>query len=149
MNSAAIDVHIIENQQELETAFDIRRQVFMGEQGISEAEEFDGLDEKSTHYIANIAGTAAGSVRVRPLKKNEGGDVKIERLCVLKDYRGFGVGRKMMERILKDIKANGHKTVLLYGQTHAVGFYQSFGFKPFGDEFLDARIPHRRLKLEL
>ena len=34
-------------------------------------------------------------------------------------------------------------------QSAAVSFYEPFGFVPEGDEFLDAGIPHRRMRLRL
>tara|TARA_R110000868_G_scaffold218576_2_gene469132 strand:- start:62702 stop:63142 length:441 start_codon:yes stop_codon:yes gene_type:complete len=146
MLATAIVVNTITEKSDIEKAFQLRRDVFMGEQGVTEEEEFDGLDNTCTHYLASVAGTVAGTVRLRTL---EDGVQKIERLCVSKNYRGHGVGRKIMEKLLMDMKNNGTHTVHLYGQTHAVGFYQSFGFKAYGDEFMDARIPHRKLKLEL
>jgi predicted GNAT family N-acyltransferase len=148
MVKTAIDVHVIESEDELKQAFDIRTQVFVGEQSVTEAEEFDGLDNDCTHYIAKVANVVAGTLRIRPLKNHEEGDVKIERICVAQAFRGHGVGRKIVEKVLNDLKNQGYKNIVLYGQTHALGFYQSFGFKPYGDEFLDARIPHRKLKLQ-
>lgn len=148
MANTAIDIHVIENKSELQQAFDLRTQVFVGEQNVTEAEEFDGLDDDCVHYLAKVAGVVAGTLRIRPLKNHEEGDVKIERICVSQAFRGHGVGRKIVEKVLKDLKSQGHQNVILYGQTHALGFYQSFGFKPYGDEFLDARIQHRKLKLQ-
>lgn len=149
MVSTAIQVQVINNDEALAQAFQIRREVFIAEQNITEEEEFDGLDDESTHYLAKIAGVTAGTCRVRPLKDHPEGDVKIERISILKNYRGHGVGRKIVEKVLADIQKQGYKTVVLYGQSHATGFYQSFGFKAFGDEFMDARIPHRKMKIEL
>jgi len=149
MVSNAITVEVIDSKEDLEKAYQLRHDVFIDEQSVTKEEEYDGLDDECTHYLAKVAGMVAGTVRLRPLKKSEDGDIKIERLCVSKNFRGHNVGRNIMEKILQDIREKGLKTVLLYGQTHALGFYQSFGFKPYGDEFMDARIPHRKLKLEL
>lgn len=146
MVATAVDVHLISEEADLEKSFQLRRDVFINEQAVTEDEEFDELDNTCTHYLAKIAGIVAGTIRLRTL---ETGEKKIERLCVAKNYRGHGVGRQIMQKVLKDVKDSNTKTVLLNGQTHAVGFYQSFGFKPYGDEFMDSRIPHRSLKLEL
>ncbi|MFT7145087.1 MAG: putative GNAT family N-acyltransferase [Alphaproteobacteria bacterium] len=146
MIATAIDIRLIGEQAELEQSYKLRRDIFMDEQSVTEEEEFDGLDDTCTHYLAKVAGIVAGTVRLREISIDE---IKIERLCVAKDYRGHGVGRQIMKKILKDIQDKNIKTVLLSGQTHALGFYQSFGFKPYGDEFMDARIPHRNFKLEL
>lgn len=147
MAKTAIDVHVIKTEEEIKHAFNLRRDVFMGEQGVTEDEEFDGLDDgdNCTHYLAKVAGMSAGTVRLYK-KQNS---LKLQRLCVAKNYRGFGVGRKIVEKVIADAKKNGIQTIELEAQTHAIGFYQSFGFKAYGDEFMDARIPHRKMKLEL
>lgn len=145
MINNAIDVRIIENELDLEKAFDIRRQVFMGEQAVTEAEEFDGKDKGATHYLASVAGITAGTVRII----NHGKTWDLQRLSILSEYRGFGVGRKIVERIISDARKENVKEIHLEAQTHALGFYQSFGFQPHGDEFLDARIPHRKMTLKL
>jgi predicted GNAT family N-acyltransferase len=37
----------------------------------------------------------------------------------------------------------------LGAQSHATGFYEKLGFAAFGDEFLDAGIPHRHMRRAL
>jgi ElaA protein len=37
----------------------------------------------------------------------------------------------------------------LGSQSHATGFYEKLGFVVEGDEFLDAGIPHRRMRRAL
>ena len=80
-------------------AFAIRRRVFVEEQGVSEALEFDGLDEEARHLLASVDGEPAGTLRIRLL---EGGRVaKIERVAVLAAQRRHRVGRALMVAALR------------------------------------------------
>ena len=45
------------------------------------------------------------------------------------------------------IKASGCSPVCILGaQMHAMGFYKSNGYEEYGEEFLDANIPHMNMK---
>ena len=79
---------------DLTDAFGIRRDVFMDEQGVSAAEEFDGEDEEAVHYVVYVDGYPAGTARLR---EPEDGVAKIERVAVRKPYRGNGIGNEVMD----------------------------------------------------
>lgn len=118
---------------------DLRRIVFIDEQGVSVADEIDDLDEVSTHLVAWSGDNAIGSARITCA----GDTAKIGRVCVLKHYRGEGVGVALIEIAKEVAKTKGATTVKLGAQTHALGFYQALGFVAEGPEFDDAGIPHR------
>ena len=132
--------------RDMDDCYAIRTAVFCREQGVSAELEFDGLDENCRHYLARIAGTAVGTARLRPLSV---GDVKFERVAVLKDHRGRGIGWALMERALADARIDGHKRALLHAQTHAGEFYRRLGFRQEGDGFMEAGIPHMRMSMDL
>ena len=73
-----IEVIKIASKEDLEQAFYIRRKVFMEEQKVSEADEYDGLDESSTHFLAFYGSKPAGTARWRYVENN----VKLERFAV-------------------------------------------------------------------
>ena len=62
------------------------------------------------------------------------------------DWRGKGVGRALLERLLEEA---GHgreqRQLALHAQTQASGFYRRFGFVEEGPEFMEAGIPHRTM----
>ena len=99
---AALTIVVVDGEDDMNAAFAIRREVFRREQGVDEAEEFDGLDPHCRHYLARLGGAAVGTARTRSLA---GGDVKIERVAVLKPLRGAGIGTALMARALADIGA--------------------------------------------
>ncbi|ODU28847.1 MAG: GNAT family N-acetyltransferase [Thiobacillus sp. SCN 62-729] len=105
----------------------IRRAVFIDEQGVPEALEWDGYDAVSTHWLALAEdGSPIGCARLLP-------DGHLGRMAVLPAWRGRGVGRALLDRILRAAQAR---------QTHAAGFYARAGFVADGAEYEEAGIPH-------
>ena len=119
----------------------IRREVFVREQGVSEAEEWDGLDAQCTHVLARDRhGTPIGCARLLP-------DGRIGRMAVLREWRGRGVGAALLRALLTVALAHGGPRPWLQAQEHALGFYRRLGFVARGPRFLDAGIPHREMVL--
>ena len=138
-----ITVQPVSTRDELEDAFDIRRKVFIEEQQVTEELEFDGKDDGSRHFLAVKDGTPIGTFRLVFLKDT----AKLQRFAVLKRYRKSGVGHLMMESALKAIKHEGCKEIVLDAQIRVRAFYERFGFKAEGGEFMDAGIPHVKMRL--
>jgi predicted GNAT family N-acyltransferase len=67
---------------------------------------------------------------------------KIERICVLPQYRGRGAGKLIMEAIERFAKQQGVPKLKLNAQTHAESFYEKLGYKTVSDVFMEAGIPH-------
>jgi predicted GNAT family N-acyltransferase len=121
----------------------IRRQVFMKEQFCPEEEEFDGLDAQAIHFLAKDKdGNVVGCCRI--VNGN-----KLERMAVVENYRGKGVGKLLMESSLNSMRNKKETSVKIHAQTHALQFYQSFGFVSYGDIFMEAGIPHSKMELNL
>nr|WP_205911787.1 GNAT family N-acetyltransferase [Rhodobacter sp. SGA-6-6] len=124
----------------------MRRKVFIEEQGVSEADEVDGLDDQAIHLLALVDGRPLGCARL--LVQGETG--KVGRVCVLAEARGTGLGAALMRAAVAEFrKLPGVAKVKLGAQTHALGFYERLGFTAFGPEYLDAGIPHRDMQLVL
>jgi len=119
------------------TLSQLRRTVFMEEQGVPPELEWDGEDADACHVIATLAdGTPAGTARMLE-------DGHIGRLCVLAPFRHRGIGRALLRALLERAAERGMGRVFLHAQVQALGFYQAEGFHAEGPEFLDAGIPHR------
>ncbi|WP_290797337.1 GNAT family N-acetyltransferase [Halomonas sp.] len=125
-----------------ESAGEIRRDVFIEEQQVPVAEEWDGRDEECRHFLALLDGTPVGTARLLP-------DAHIGRVAVLAEARDSGIGTALMLAAIETARRENHPAVELAAQTHALAFYERLGFEAFGDEFLDAGIPHRNMRLEL
>lgn len=117
----------------------------MDEQAVSEAEEFDGLDDTAIHFLAGLQDEALGTARLR-LVQVEGKDwAKLERIAVLKAARGQGLGAALVEALLAEARAQGVFCHRLGAQLQALPFYEKLGFKAVGEVFMDAHIPHRQM----
>jgi predicted GNAT family N-acyltransferase len=125
-----------------EQARQVREAVFVAEQKVPRGIELDEHDAVSRHVIARDAdGGAIGTGRLL-VKGNPG---HIGRMAVLADWRGKGVGRALLERLLEEAANRNMRHLALHAQTQASGFYRRFGFVEEGPEFMEAGIPHRTM----
>jgi predicted GNAT family N-acyltransferase len=121
----------------------VREPVFVVEQQVPIEEEWDDLDPQCRHVIArDAANRPIGTGRLTPERK-------IGRMAVLAEWRGKGVGDALMEALMDEARALGWPEISLNSQTHAMPFYARHGFEAFGDEFMEAGIPHRKMRKAL
>ncbi len=118
----------------------LREQVFVGEQGVPRALEIDGRDPSCRHVLARDPdGRAIGTGRLLP-------DGHIGRMAVSTTWRGQGVGRALLERLLEEAAAAGMRDLALNAQTTAFNFYRRFSFVAEGPEFIEAGLPHQAMR---
>lgn len=101
--------------------------------------EIDGLDPECRQFLAVMGGRPIATARLKSVPEG----VKIQRVAVLKDARGTGVGHALM-RVL--MQAAEPRPMLLDAQTGALPFYEKLGFVAEGAVFMDAGIPHLRMR---
>lgn len=123
----------------------LRRAVFIEEQGVPEAEEWDDLDGQAVHLLALEGETALGTARL--FVSGETG--KIGRVCVARPARGTGLGKALIAAGCDRLRALGCSRVELGAQLQAMPFYESLGFAAFGPVYDDAGIPHRKMERPL
>ena len=126
-------------ESELQTIFAIRRTVFVDEQNCPPELEWEFEDE-SVHFLALYESLPAGAARWR---QTENG-FKLERFAVLKEFRGRGVARALVEAVLADVPANA-LYIYLNAQVQAMGLYEKLGFVAEGDRFEEAGIQHYKM----
>ncbi len=133
-------------EQDINACFAIRTQVFVIEQNVPEALEWDGLDKESRHYLLTDEGKPCATLRTRQLDEK----LKIERMAVLSECRGHGFGQQLLEYVIDLAKSELEiSEVVLSAQCHAIPFYQKLGFSVCSDIYLDADIEHRDMVLEI
>ncbi len=121
----------------------VRRAVFVVEQAVPEALEWDEFDAVSRHALAVAPdGAAIGTARLLP-------DGHIGRVAVLASWRGCGVGGALLQHLLDAARRARLPEVKLNAQVRALGFYRRFGFVAEGEVFDDAGIEHRAMRLSL
>lgn len=129
----------------LQEAFGIREKVFVGEQGVERAEEFDQFEDTAYHFLAiSKAHGPCGTARWRFTEEG----VKLERFAVIPQARKKGVGKALLSALVKDINSHpntNQKPLYLHAQITAVPLYQRFGFSITGPEFQECGITHCKM----
>jgi predicted GNAT family N-acyltransferase len=121
----------------------IRFEVFVQEQSVPEALEWDGLDSTCQHVLARDAnGAAIATGRLLP-------DGHIGRMAVLAQWRRHGVGTAVLVELLRIAKNRGDAVVVLHAQSYVTQFYARLGFVVTSPEFMEAGIPHVEMTLPM
>lgn len=135
-------VKIVSNEKEYQDALDVRRNVFIKEQQVPEELELDEYEETATHFVVYDGEQPIGAGRCRKVENA----CKVERICVLPDYRNKRIGLAIMEKIEQVARERKRDGLKLNAQIHAERFYKRLGYITTSDEFLDAGIPHVAMK---
>jgi YbgC/YbaW family acyl-CoA thioester hydrolase len=118
----------------------LRTEVFVQEQGIPIAMEWDEADKTAVHAVAfNQLGQAVATGR---LLTGQPGVSKIGRMAVSRVLRGSSLGRNILHALMTTAQARGDHEALLHAQCSAQGFYAPLGFAPRGEVFDEVGIPH-------
>lgn len=139
-------VEKISDKKSLDEAFKIRELVFVIEQEVDPAEEYDEFEDISTHFLAKLDGKPVGTARWRFTKNG----VKMERFAVLEEARGKGVGQALVAAVLDDVNSTPEsqgKTKYLHAQLTAMPLYSKFGFEKVGEMFEECNIQHFKMEL--
>jgi len=131
----------IKEKRELEAAFQIRKVVFVEEQGTPLKDEFDEFDEYENlaeHILVYFNDKPVGTGRLKIIDNT----AKLERICILATHRKFGLGKAVVKALEKIAREKGLKKAKLHGQTHAEHFYEKLGYKKASDVFIEDGIPH-------
>lgn len=127
-------------EQDIQTCLELRHVVFVEEQGVPVELEIDEHDSSDAyHFLGLVEGRPAAAARICVF----GDSAKIQRVVVLKEFRGLKLGRALMVHLMEFARSRHlAPTIALDAQTYAIRFYQSLGFEVQGEEFDDAGIPH-------
>ena len=137
VNQLAIKIQIADwtNPEDQKKLLSIRRQIFIEEQGVPEALEWDEHDSTATHYLASLSDTVVACARLKS-------DGQIGRMAVFPDYRNQGIGSTLLQFILNNLNPDIFSLLYLHAQTTAISFYEKQGFVRQGEIFYEADIPH-------
>ena len=133
-----MEFRVVETEKEQSDAFKVRHTVFVDEQNVPAELEIDEHENDAIHFVAYDKSAPVAAGRFRVLDDM----AKVERICVLGDYRGTGLGFLLMNAIETHAKELSLKGTKLNAQISAVGFYEKLGYKIISDQFMDAGIPH-------
>ena len=71
---------------------------------------------------------------------------RIRALCVDENYRLQGIVRMLFNKIIEEVTNKGAQAIWFTARTHLTKFYNSFGFKEYGEEFL---IPNSCMHIKM
>ena len=135
----SIQIQLITTSDMLQQAFNIRREVFVIEQMVSETEEYD-QEDISTHFIALYDGLPVGTARYRTTPNG----IKLERFAILKSFRSRSVGSAILQHMLQEL-STFEGLIYLHAQLTAMGLYSKFSFEAIGEQFDEAGIQHYKM----
>ncbi|MGD1904487.1 MAG: GNAT family N-acetyltransferase [Leptolyngbyaceae cyanobacterium] len=139
---SSIVASVVDYRAYREDIHSIRQAVFVGEQHVPAWFETDCLDPICRHVLAHWHNWVVGTGRLTP----EG---SIGRVAVAKPLRRRGVGRKVMATLLKEAQCQGHESVTLAAQCHAIPFYERLGFYCESDPYEHVGIAHVTMRKRL
>jgi len=131
---------------DMSEAFEIRKQVFQIEQGVSEEEEFDEYDDLAVHVLVFATEESKRAVATGRVFY-DGENYRIGRVAVLKEERGKKYGDFVVRMLANKAFLAGAQEILINAQISAIPFYQKIGFISYGREFQEAGITHISMKL--
>lgn len=140
------EVKRVTTDEDRERAFALRKEVFVKEQGVPVSLELDEHDETAIHFLVNDGDHSIATARLREIEPHVG---KIERVCVLSNYRGKRLGILIMEAVEEYAKKGTFQKLKLNAQSYAVPFYEKLQYTVTSPEFMDAGIPHRAMEKEI
>lgn len=125
----------------------VRVQVFVEEQGVPLAMEWDEFDAEAIHAVCfNSFGAALATGR---LAMHAPGIGRLGRMAVKRVLRGSKLGCGVLRALMEEARRRGFNEVLLHAQVPAREFYQRFGFTARGESFEEAGIPHIEMFISL
>ena len=128
---------VAKTQKEILDNSYVRGLVFIVEQEIDWAIEFDGLDPQCVLFTVYDEDKPVGAAR---LYKN-----KIGRVATLKEYRKKGVATSIMKLIEEYALENNISELVLHSQKYIEDFYAHLGYISQGEIFYEADIPHIKM----
>jgi predicted GNAT family N-acyltransferase len=135
--SANLQIEEISDPERLNVVFEIRQKVFVEEQAVDPAEEYDEYEDSSRHFLLSADEKPCATGRFRLTDKGW----KIERMAVLAEARGLGYGGMVLQKMLEQVPKDG-RSIYLHAQEHALNFYKRHQFLAVGERFWEANIPH-------
>ena len=144
--SEELTVKLVETEEELQGAIEVRMRVFVQEQQIPAEEELDEADNTATHAVAIQGDKVVGTGR---LILRDDGLAQIGRMAVDQHCRRRGTGGQILLFLEDQARALGFSESILHAQEYVKNFYAQHGYQEHGETFLEADIPHIEMRKNL
>ncbi len=127
-------------------AFLVRQEVFILEQSVPAELELDEFDSSAAHILAYQDAHCIGTGRLVNLSAKQ---AQIGRIAVLAKFRGKGIGKQILQKLVDLAASQGVREIILHSQVSAIPFYEKLGFQAQGEAYDEGGIPHRNMMLTL
>jgi YbgC/YbaW family acyl-CoA thioester hydrolase len=118
----------------------LRHDVFMQEQGVPAAMDYDAADDSALHVLVrNRLGLTLATGRLLQPAPGVG---QLSRIAVHRVLRGSRLGRDVVLALMQASRERGDRELCLFAQSGVEGFYTRLGFVPRGQSFVEAGIGH-------
>lgn len=138
-----VDTYNDLDKESLYRILDIRNNVFMLEQKV-ECPDLDYKDQQAIHLQLCTEDKLIAYCRIF-LPAKDCRYAAIGRVAVIQEYRALGYGRLLMEKAIDII---GSHPVNISAQMYLENFYTNLGFIPLRKPYMEAGIPHIRMRKE-
>ncbi len=127
----------------------LRQEVFVVEQNCP-YQDCDGKDLLSWHLMGRDAsGKLICYTRLLPKGVSYENHVSIGRVVSAPEARGTGAGKILIKKSIQMCRQLfGQQPIKIGAQTYLLKFYEGFGFKSTGEEYLEDGIPHTKMILD-
>jgi len=148
----AVRCHLVDNPADLAAHYTIRRAVFVTEQRVFTRCDLDVRDAcaDTLHVLGFVDGVPAGAVRLFPLVADDPTGVwQGDRLAVLPEYRGSGLGAPLVRFAVATAGARGGHTMIAHIQPANRTFFLRLGWVQRGELEIYVDLPHLLMEIQL
>jgi len=82
-------------------------------------------------------------------KLNNNHTLRIRQMAVQNNLQGKGIGASLMSFVETLARDKGYRCLMMHARLTAIGFYEKFGYKVKGDQFIEVGIPHHVMEKKL
>lgn len=128
--SAPIVCRLADDEAELEAHFELRRRVFVQEQGLFGSDDRDDRDGEpgTLHAVGLAGGEPSGAVRLYPLDP-AAQQWKGDRLAVLTEHRANHLGAELVRFAVRTAGWLGGRQMIAHVQLANVRFFEHLGWR--------------------
>lgn len=144
-----MEIYKAAGPEDIRRCLEIRNKVFIVEKGVPEEVEVDGYDclnNSCEHFLIRHEGKAAGTIRCLHMTENT---IRIQRFCFLKEFRGLGLGRAVLNYIEGHYRKEHIVKVEMDAKYDVFRFYEKCGYEKISDVFIEAGIEHVKMIKEI
>ena len=132
---------------ELYAVLALRAEVFVVEQACA-YQDLDGLDQAAIHLTQYVGDALTGYTRLLAPGTDFEHACAIGRVVTAPTHRRRGYGRPLMRASIAECHRRWPGSDIdIHAQTYLLSFYRGFGFRPYGEEFLEDGLPHHFMRL--